>query len=244
MAHMSRRTRSLAPAVAALAALLVLASCGSEDDTEPAESATSPTATAESSESSESSEGAGTCEYPESAAGEVPREVETPPADPEVTGQVTVTMETNAGTIPLTLDADAAPCTVQSFVSLAEQDYFDETVCHRLTDVPDFGVLQCGDPSGTGFGGPGYTIPDEITGSETYPAGTVAMANTGAPDSGGSQFFLVYADTGLPPQYTVFGQVGEDGLAVLEDIAAAGVVDGGQDGEPAEPVEVREVTVG
>ncbi|MDP3894230.1 peptidylprolyl isomerase [Nocardioides sp.] len=237
---MSRRTRPFAPAVAALAALLVLAACGGDEETEPAETATSPT---ETSETTKDSEGAAPCTYTESTAGEVPLQVEVPEGEPTVSGEVAVTMETSAGTIPLTLDAAAAPCTVESFVSLAEQDYFDDTVCHRLTDIPGFGVLQCGDPAGTGFGGPGYTIPDELTGSETYTAGTVAMANTGSPDSGGSQFFLVYADTELPPQYTVFGQVGDAGLAVLEDIAATGVVDGGQDGEPAEPVEVLEVSV-
>lgn len=237
MAHMSRRTRSLAPAAAALAALVVLSACGGEGESESPDSAASPT------ESAEPTEDEATCTYPENMAGEVPREVEPPEGEPTVSGEVAVTIETNAGTVPLTLDADGAPCTVQSFVSLTEQGYYDDTVCHRLTDVPGFGVLQCGDPSGTGFGGPGYTIPDEFTGSETYPAGTVAMANTGAPNSGGSQFFLVYADTELPAQYTVFGQVGDDGIAVLEDIAATGVVDGGQDGEPAETVEVREVSL-
>src|SRR5690606_21777336 len=112
----------------------------------------------------------------------------TPPAEPTASGTVPATIRTSAGDLAVSLDADAAPCTVNSFLSLAQQGYFDETPCHRLTTSGIF-VLQCGDPTGTGTGGPGYEFPDELTGSETYPAGTLAMANAG-PDTNGSQFFV------------------------------------------------------
>lgn len=137
---------------------------------------------------------------------------------------------------------ERTPCTVASFASLAAQNYFDATECHRVTTAGIF-VLQCGDPTATGKGGPGYTIPDEVDGSETYPAGTVAMANTGAPDSGGSQFFLVYEDSQLSPNYTVFGSIDDAGLTVLREIGARGVAGGGTDGQPAETVTISEVTL-
>ena len=95
-------------------------------------------------------------------------------------------------------------------MSLAEQGYFDDTTCHRLTTQGIF-VLQCGDPTATGGGGPGYSFEDELDGAEKYPAGTIAMANAG-PDTNGSQFFLVYEDTELPPSYTTFGTIDDAGL--------------------------------
>ncbi len=107
------------------------------------------------------------------------------------------TIATSVGTLEATLDADKAPCTVNSFVSLAKQGFFDNTPCHRLTTAGIY-VLQCGDPTGTGTGGPGYTIPDEFSTTDTYGPGTLAMANTGQPNSGGSQFFIVYKNTPLP----------------------------------------------
>jgi peptidyl-prolyl cis-trans isomerase B (cyclophilin B) len=105
--------------------------------------------------------------------------------------------------------------------------------------------LQCGDPTGTGTGGPGYTIPDENLAGATYPAGTIAMANTGQPHTGGSQFFFVYANTSLPPQYTPFGHVDAAGLAVLRKIAAAGTDDsnGPGDGKPNQSVVIERFTV-
>jgi peptidyl-prolyl cis-trans isomerase B (cyclophilin B) len=181
--------------------------------------------------------GNGTCEY--IVSGDAAREVQTPAADPAVSGEVAATIQTSAGAIPMTLNADAAPCTVGSFVSLAEQGYFAETSCHRLTTSGIF-VLQCGDPTGTGRGGPGYKYADELTGTETYPAGTVAMANAG-PDTNGSQFFLVYEDTQLPPSYTVFGQMDLVGLTVVQQIAAVGVENGATDGAPGTPVTITGV---
>nr|WP_202551625.1 peptidylprolyl isomerase [Streptomyces sp. SID8352] len=144
----------------------------------------------------------------------------------------TMKLATNCGDIDIALKAKDAPRTVNSFDFLAGKGYFDHTPCHRLTTEGIF-VLQCGDPTGKGNGGPGYTIPDEnlkdpSLKGDTYPAGTVAMANTSQPDTGGSQFFLVYKDSPLPPNYTPFGTVGADGMKVLEKISAAGA-------QPADP---------
>ncbi|RVW03453.1 peptidylprolyl isomerase [Rhodococcus spongiicola] len=167
---------------------------------------------------------------------------------------VSASMETSQGNIGLTLDNAESPCTVNSFVSLAQQGYFDDTECHRLTTNDSLKVLQCGDPTGSGMGGPGYQFANEFPTDQyavddpnvqmpaTYPRGTVAMANAG-PNTNGSQFFLVYGDSTLPPQYTVFGTVDETGLATLDKIAAAGD-DGSNstgDGKPNLPVEITSV---
>ena len=208
---------------------LVLAGCSSTPSTAP--DADVPTADAIPE---------GSCAYVEAPGGV--REVSPPPAEAEVSGAVAATLQTSVGDIPMTLDADTTPCTVGSFVSLAQQGYYDDSPCHRLTTQGIF-VLQCGDPSGTGRGGPGYRYADELDGGETYPAGTVAMANAG-PDTNGSQFFLVYEDTQLPPSYTVFGQLDEAGLAVVREVAAAGAEGGAADGAPATAVTITGVTVG
>jgi peptidyl-prolyl cis-trans isomerase B (cyclophilin B) len=152
----------------------------------------------------------------------------------------TAALNTSCGAVTLSLLAAQAPHTVNSFVFLAGQKYFDHTPCHRLTTAGIF-VLQCGDPTGTGTGGPGYTIPDENLAGATYPAGTVAMANTGRPHTGGSQFFLVYRDTQLPPSYTPFAKV-TAGLDVLQQIAALGTTTGTPDGAPRGGVVVDSVT--
>jgi peptidyl-prolyl cis-trans isomerase B (cyclophilin B) len=155
----------------------------------------------------------------------------------------TATIVTNCGTIVAALDGAKAPHTVNSFAFLAGKHFFDNSPCHRLTTQGIF-VLQCGDPTGSGRGGPGYTIPDENLTGATYPAGTLAMANTGAPRTGGSQFFFCYADTPLPPQYTPFGHV-TAGLEVLKEIAANGEDDtnGSGDGKPNSPVVIQSFTV-
>jgi peptidyl-prolyl cis-trans isomerase B (cyclophilin B) len=167
-------------------------------------------------------------------------------AEPKVTvapTTYTATITTNQGTIVAALDAAKAPHTVNSFAFLSCNHYFDGSRCHRLTTSGIF-VLQCGDPTGTGRGGPGYTIPDENLAGATYPAGTLAMANTGQPHTGGSQFFLCYADTQLPPQYTPFGTV-TTGLDVLKAIAKNGEDDsnGAGDGHPKNPVIIQSFTV-
>ena len=182
-----------------------------------------------------------TCEYTEDGTPPA-KEVEPPPSEATQTGEVDVTIATSAGDVSATLDAEAAPCTVNSFLSLAEQGYFDATTCHRLTTSGIF-VLQCGDPTASGAGGPGYSFPDELEGNETYPAGTLAMANAG-PDTNGSQFFMVYDDTELAPSYTVFGTIDEGGLEVLGDVAAKGTANGSPDGPPATEVKIESVTTG
>jgi peptidyl-prolyl cis-trans isomerase B (cyclophilin B) len=159
----------------------------------------------------------------------------------------TMKLATTCGDIDIALNASAAPHTVNSFGFLAGKGYFDHTKCHRLTTNGIY-VLQCGDPTGSGSGGPGYTIPDENLKDKSlkggvYPAGTVAMANTGQPHSGGSQFFLVYQDSQLPPSYTPFGTVSEAGMAVLKKIAAAGENTGAGDGAPNATVVIDKATV-
>jgi len=158
----------------------------------------------------------------------------------------TMKLETTCGDIEMALKPSAAPRTVNSFDFLAGKGYFDHTKCHRLTTNGIY-VLQCGDPSGTGSGGPGYSIPDENLKDKSlkdnvYPAGTVAMANAG-PNTGGSQFFLVYQDSQLPPSYTPFGTVSESGMEVLKKIAAAGESTGAGDGAPNATVVINKATV-
>ncbi len=187
------------------------------------------------------------CRYPDS--GQPPaKPVQPPPAGETSTeGMVGVTLETTAGTIPLTLDRSLAPCAVNSFVSLAEQDYFGDTPCHRLTTGQSLEVLQCGDPTGQGSGGPGYTVPDEVFPELTYGRGYLAMANTGQPNSGGSQFFMIYGSASLPPDYTVFGTITGSGLRVVDQVAAAGH-DGSLEpspggGKPNQPVTIESMDV-
>jgi peptidyl-prolyl cis-trans isomerase B (cyclophilin B) len=131
----------------------------------------------------------------------------------------TVKFFTTQGVITVKMLTSQAPCTTFSFRFLASQGYYNLTHCHRLTTEGIY-VLQCGDPTGTGAGGPGYEFNDENLAGATYPAGTVAMANAG-PDTNGSQFFFTWKDTTLAPDYTPFGTV-TGGMNVLQKIAAAG----------------------
>ncbi|MFB6554601.1 MULTISPECIES: peptidylprolyl isomerase [unclassified Streptomyces] len=159
----------------------------------------------------------------------------------------TMKLATTCGDIDIALKTSAAPHTVNSFNFLAGKGFFDHTPCHRLTTNGIY-VLQCGDPTGQGNGGPGYNIPDENLKDKSlkenmYPAGTVAMANTGQPDSGGSQFFLVYQNSPLPPSYTPFGTISDEGMTVLKKIAAAGESTGAGDGAPNATVVIDKATV-
>ena len=192
------------------------------------------------------------CQYP---AAETASKPNTPPRTGKVPtdpAKISVSMSTNQGNLGLELDNAKAPCTVNSFASLAQQGYFNDTPCHRLTTSPGLSVLQCGDPTGQGTGGPGYQFANEYPTNQyqpddpalqqpvRYPRGTLAMANAG-PGTNGSQFFLVYKDSELPPNYTVFGTIDETGLATLDKIAAAGVAGGGQDGKPATDVQIKSI---
>ncbi|WP_052850806.1 peptidylprolyl isomerase [Streptomyces avicenniae] len=156
---------------------------------------------------------------------------EAPEMTVDAEAMYTMALATTCGDIEITMDASLAPETVNSFNFLAGEGFFDHTRCHRLV-TEGIHVLQCGDPQGTGAGGPGYTIPDENLDApeiadSVYPAGTVAMANQynatedSGRDTGGSQFFLVYEDSQLPPDYTPFGTV-TAGMDVLQTIAATG----------------------
>jgi peptidyl-prolyl cis-trans isomerase B (cyclophilin B) len=195
----------------------------------------------------------GNCQYPAS------QEKASKPNNPPRTGkvptdpaQVSASMSTNQGNIGLMLDNAKSPCTVNSFASLAQQGFFNDTPCHRLTTSETLSVLQCGDPTGQGTGGPGYQFDNEYPTDQfqpddpklqepvTYPRGTLAMANAG-PGTNGSQFFLVYKDSKLPPNYTVFGTIDQTGLATLDKIAAAGTADGSQDGKPKNDVQIKSI---
>lgn len=193
------------------------------------------------------------CQYPASPE-KASKPVEAPksgkvPTDPAT---VSVSMATDQGNIGLVLNNAEAPCTVNSFASLAQKGFFDNTVCHRLTTAPGLGVLQCGDPTASGSGGPGYQFANEYPTNQypkgdpalqkpvLYPRGALAMANAG-PGTNGSQFFLVYKDSELPPNYTVFGTIDGTGMATLDKIAEKGVADGGQDGKPATEVKIKSV---
>jgi peptidyl-prolyl cis-trans isomerase B (cyclophilin B) len=231
--------------VLSLVCLAALAGCSDDDGKDDGDSGKASDTTPASPTSSSSVVATGVnCTYTDDGMGAA-KEVEPPPNQAEVSGQVSATMATTIGDFHLTLDADGAPCTVNSFVSLARQGYFDDTTCHRLTTSDESGiaVLQCGDPTGTGSGGPGYAFDDELTGSESYPAGTLAMANAG-PNTNGSQFFIVYGDTPLNADYTVFGTVDDGTIKAIAKLAKQGTVmtDSGMTA-PKEPVDISQVTI-
>ncbi len=145
------------------------------------------------------------------------------------------TLDTNHGQITIELDTGRSPLTVNNFVFLADEGFYDGVIFHRV--IPGF-VAQGGDPTGTGTGGPGYRFRDELEGSGTYTRGTVAMANAG-PNTNGSQFFICLDDVGLPHQYTIFGRV-TDGMEAVDSIAA---VPTGAGDRPTEDCVIRSVTV-
>ena len=202
------------------------------------------------------------CTYAADPAGAA-KKAELPPGDPPKDEPTELTIATNQGDIKIGLDTKQAPCTVNAFVALAKQGYFDNTHCHRLTTSGIF-VLQCGDPKATGAaddttagsGGPGFYTKDELVENDprlqpcldqtdprsgkqfcTYTTGTVAMANAG-PDTTGSQFFLVYKDSQLPNGFTVFGTMSAAGVKVVQSIAAAGAYPPNANGNTAPKTEV------
>ena len=220
--------RRLAVLLLPAAAAVLLAGCGQSDSTTKSSSP-------DTTSSAASPSGQGSCTY--TPTGGAARKVQLPPSKPAPATSLRVT--TNRGAFTATLNDTGTPCTANSFTSLAKQGYFDKTTCHRLTTQGIF-VLQCGDPTATGSGGPGYSFADELNGKEAYPAGTLAMANAG-PNTNGSQFFIVYADTTLPPNYTVFGKVDAAGLRIVKRVAAAGTANGSPDGPPKRPVVIESV---
>ena len=257
-----RQRREKQIAVAAIMAVLVLAvglggaaiggvfssaksNAAAKSTTTPSATATVTPSAAPSATPSPSNTAAmvdGKCIYTKS--GTASRKVKLPPRRPDTKATYTATVKTNRGDIVMDLLNSKAPCTVGSFVSLADQRFYSNTPCFRLVTSGIY-VLQCGDPTGTGEGGPGYEFNSENLTGATYPAGTVAMANTGAPDSNGSQFFFVYkSGSELSPDYTPFGTIVK-GLNILQAVAAAGGSSsnpaGG--GEPHDKVQIDSVTI-
>ncbi|MBB2744308.1 UNVERIFIED_ORG: peptidyl-prolyl cis-trans isomerase B (cyclophilin B) [Microbispora rosea subsp. rosea] len=191
----------------------------------------------------------GTCGYvADEGSGQV-KNVGTPP-EKVSTAPAMMTIRTNLGDIVARLDSEKAPCTVNSFKFLASKDYFDNTKCHRMGT--DFPILQCGDPLAKadgknptdGQGGPGYRFANENLAGAKYTRGVLAMANSG-PNTNGSQFFIVFGDTGLTPDYTPFGTVTK-GLEIVDKVAKKGVIPsagGDGTGAPKQPVVIKDVTI-
>ena len=239
-------------AIAVASVLVVSSSSSSKSD----KAATSPSASSTASAVPQPTAHVAGCTTPSTTAPKKLTWKTAPAMSIDQSAKYTMTIKTNCGDIVISMDASKTPQTVNSFGFLAQQGYFADTYCHRLTTSGIY-VLQCGDPTATattgGSGGPGYTIPDEnLTalgtassgGTVTYPAGEVAMANTGQANSGGSQFFLVYQASPLAPSYTPFGTI-TSGLDILQAIAKAGSnnSNGSGDGNPMQKVQIQSVTV-
>ena len=155
----------------------------------------------------------------------------------------TFTFTTNCGEIVIQANGKGAPITVTALAALANGGFYNKTLCHRLTTNIIY-VLQCGDPTGTGIGKPNFSYRDENLPQAVqtnYPAGTVAMANSGA-NTNGSQFFIVYEDTSMDPDYTIWGRVIK-GLEIVRAIAEAGVADGSTNGMPKQTIAIEKVRV-
>lgn len=196
------------------------------------------------------------CTYTSSAAaGQHPS---LPLATPDWAAAYTATINTNRGPIVIKLANSTATCAVNSFVHLAQTNFWNSTQCHRVSDAGGLYMLQCGDPTAkasatlactgnknvAGSGGPSYTFPDESLKGATYPAGTLAMANSG-PNTNGSQFFLVFKNTSLPASYTPFGTI-TSGLAILQNVGKAGTTctyPGAGGGVPKEKVIINSVSI-
>jgi peptidyl-prolyl cis-trans isomerase B (cyclophilin B) len=245
-----RRRRNLLIGVSVVAvlavggAIAIIAGVTSGGSGSKAAAGATPTAAAAATTGAD---GLVSCDWTKSAAGANLKDVGTPPASVPTKGTDVLKMATNQGDLTLTLNRTGAPCAAASFTYLAQKDFFANSPCHREVNQPTFGVLQCGDPSGTGSGGPTYSFRQEVTDKTTYPRGTIAMANSGSPNTTSSQFFLCFTDTQLSPDYTAVGTVDAAGLAVLDKVAAAGN-DGSFDpspggGKPKLPVTITSVSV-
>ena len=161
------------------------------------------------------------------------------PAPPDLTIDLdkgyTATLDTTHGEIVIELDPARSPQTVNNFVFLARDGYYDGVIFHRV--IENF-MIQGGDPTGTGSGGPGYKFRDEIEGAGTYSRGTVAMANAG-PNTNGSQFFICHTDVGLPHSYTIFGKV-SSGMEAVDSIATTST---DRSDRPDDEVVINKVTI-
>jgi cyclophilin family peptidyl-prolyl cis-trans isomerase len=219
------------PLIACL--LFAVAGCGGDDDQDASTaSATAPAATASTTDS-------GCQQVP--AAQPKAGKADKPTKQLTAGDTVTVTLETNCGSIPIELDTKRAPKTASSFASLAEQGFYDGLSFHRI--VPGF-VVQGGDPEGSGMGGPGYKVVEKPPADLAYTRGVVAMAKTEVekPGTSGSQFFIVTGqDVGLPPDYALVGKVTGDGMATVDKIEAVPINQ--QTEQPDAPVVISKATV-
>jgi cyclophilin family peptidyl-prolyl cis-trans isomerase len=226
-------TRLLRPLLLAAACTTLIAACG--DDSKQSDSADTSTSTAAAPSGAALPDG---CAPADGSAAKTQTFTAGPPMCLQEGTTYTAAIETTQGTVRVTLRGDIAPNTVNSFVNLARFHYFDGTTCHRA--IQDF-VVQCGDPTATGTGGPGYEFDDELAEIEPYQVGSVAMANAG-PNTNGSQFFIITGANGaaLPPNYTLFGQIDPDDMAI---VMALNAVANPQDGPPLEPIDIVKVTI-
>lgn len=214
---------------AALAAGLALAACGGT--TSPASDPTSGAA----------SRAAQNCPAADGSAPKKQQFTQAPVMCIDTAKTYTARVTTDVGDVVLSLDANKAPKTVNNFVVLSRHHFYDGVPFHRV--IKGF-VAQAGDPEGIGAGGPGYTIDDELPSAGEYREGSVAMANTGKPDTGGSQFFIVTgpAGTTLPPRYTLFGRVTK-GMNVVRKIEADGAEASSSDAPPTKVHTIKAVTI-
>jgi peptidyl-prolyl cis-trans isomerase B (cyclophilin B) len=180
---------------------------------------------------------------PTVATAHFPKQVGSPPKPRRVVHNRVLTFKTNCGDITVVTDGLRAPFAVTAVTYLALAGFYDNSLCHRLTTSGIF-ILQCGDPTSSGNGGPAFIYNDENLPTaidNNYPVGTVAMANSG-PNTNGSQFFFVYSDSTLSPKYTILGVVTK-GLDIVKAIAALGVADGSGDGMPKQAIAIQSVSV-
>ena len=238
-------------AAAVLAIGMVAAACGDADDDVVADQSDQVADTAPDADATGSDDGAApdavvglppideNCETLPDTTESIREFSEAPPMCLEDGAVYTASVITSAGTITIDLDQTIAPTTVNSFVFLARNNYFDDTVCHRI--IQEF-VVQCGDPTATGTGGPGYSFPDELPQAGQYEVGSIAMANSG-PDTNGSQFFIITGANGasLPPLYSLFGQIPENDLGVVSQMNAQGSLD--PSGIPSTELRIQSVEI-
>ncbi len=179
------------------------------------------------------------CEFTPTPENPAAKPVTVPSPIAVAKGTVDVFFVTNYGPFVVRMDRANAPCGVSNFVHLTKSRFYDRTQCFRLTNSARLGVLQCGDIYRQEEGGPGYKFPDEVTGKETYPRGTVAMGNQG-PGTNGSEFFVVHSFANIPPNYTVLGKV-IFGMATFDRMVKAGIADPDLDGPPVRPIRILKV---
>ena len=249
-AHRDRRTRQWTVAVSAVVVVVAIAVGGILFASRSTGTTSTPAATPSASASPTPSATPSTVAEPAThctylANPPAVRKVTVPPVTPDYQATYQATITTNRGPIVIDLLNSKATCTVNSFVHLAAAGFYSRTPCPRITTSQGLYILQCGDPTGKGSGGPGYEFASENLTGATYPAGTLAMANTGAPDSNGSQFFLVYRNSSLPPSYTPFGKI-VSGLNILQNVGKRGYgppLNQAGGGAPKESVEIESVTI-